>query len=110
MTAAAAAQGEGYPSQGRTRLPAAERKEIAKLGNELAMLQSDIMEVARRQRGWEGLSFKEIVERRAEKPDSIPVEFRRELEDWFSKADQIRSYMGGGGGQPRGREQWTPPG
>jgi hypothetical protein len=108
----ARAQGEGYGNRGTGRTSAGQdtfRKEMGKLGNELDLLETDIMEVARTQRGWEELPFKEIIRRSMDKPDSIPREFRRELEHWFAKADQLKTYMGGGQGQAE-PERWTPGG
>ena len=104
----AEAQGSGY-QQGPKPPSDSRQKEMAKLGYELDTIQSSVMEIAARQRGWEGLSFKEIVERAATKPDSIPPEFAMELGDWMNKGRQLKAYMGGGSGQPE-RKVWKPGG
>lgn len=104
--AAAEAQGTGYPGHGRPQGPSmSDRDKIGKIQWERDQLKIAIGEIARKTKGWENLGFNDVITAGREDPDSIPDEFRGELEAWFARDDQLQLLIGGSGDR-----RWPGPG
>lgn len=96
--AAAEGQGKGYPDRSGPQGPSmSDRDKIGKIKWERDQLKIAIGEVSRRTKGWENLGFNDIITAAKEDPNSIPDEFRGELEAWLARDDQLQLLIGGSG-------------